>query len=57
MLNSRVGREVFRQVAPVAPILELIQDAIQDLSLCPNGRSRLPLLGQEWCDDLPLRVA
>lgn len=51
-----VGRQVLRQVTPITAILELIEDAIQDFSLCPIGGSRFLLLGQEWLNDFPLLV-
>ncbi len=52
-----VGRQVSGQVAPVTAIFELVEDAIQDLSLCPVGRSRFLLLREEWLNDFPLSVS
>jgi hypothetical protein len=37
--DRRVGWTVFGQVFPIAPILELIEDSINDLSFCPIARS------------------
>ena len=49
-----VGRQVFEQVAPVAAVFELVENAIQGFLLCPVGRSCFLLLGQKWLDDVPL---
>jgi len=49
-----VGWQVFGQVLQIAAVLELIEDAIQDFSLRPVGRSCFLILGQKWLNDFPL---
>jgi hypothetical protein len=44
--DGGVRGQVFGQITPIAAILELIEDAIEDLSFAPTGWSSFLLLGQ-----------
>ena len=54
--DGGVRRQVFRQIAPITTILQLIEDTVDDLSFAPTRRSGLLLVGQQWLNDFPLFV-
>ena len=51
-----IRREVFWQVNPVATIFELIQNAIDNLSFTPFGRTSPLFLGQQRLNDFPFSI-